>query len=203
MLIAYASPKIIRYLVLIWFLGVAIVPLAQLASGYDLNPLVFVIGGWVGYFVLGIYLQTIKLRNTVLYGLLALSFIWTLVGVWLVQYSLSGLNQNFFDYLTANVIIGSAALFMVLMKFHADWPGSNDKTLGRVTQAISKNTLPIFLFHVIILESFERGFFFFTLSPATLNPIIEIPLIAILTFLITFGLVMLMRKIPVLNKLIG
>jgi surface polysaccharide O-acyltransferase-like enzyme len=202
-LIAYANPKIIRYLILIWFLGVAIVPLAQLASGYDLNPLVFVISGWVGYFVLGVYLQTIKLRNSILYSLLALSFIGTLVGVWLVQYPLSGLNQNFFDYLSINVIIGSAALFLILMKFRADWPGSKHKTFGRVIRAISTNTLPIFLFHVIILESFERGFFGLTLSVTTLNPIIEIPLIAVLTLFITLGLVLLMRKVPILNKLIG
>ena len=201
-LIAYANSKIIQYLILIWFLGVAIVPLAKLASGYDLNPLVFVISGWVGYFVLGVYLQTIKLRNSILYTLLTISFIGTLVGVWLVQYPLSGLNQNFFDYLSINVIIGSAALFLILIKFRADWPGSNHKT-GRLIRAISTNTLPIFLFHVIILESFERGFFGFTLSVTTLNPVIEIPLIAVLTLFITLGLVLLMRKVPILEKLIG
>ncbi len=214
--IAYASPKIIRYLILIWFLGVAIVPLAQLASGYELD-LVVVIGGWVGYFVLGVYLQTIKLRNAVLYGLLALSFALTIFGVWLMNFPLSGLNTPyfFFDYLTVNVIVGSSALFMILMKFCADWPGPNHKNLGRLTHAISKNTLPIFLFHVLILEFFERGiftlilnyfkitFFSLTLNPSTLNPIIEIPLIAVLTFFITLGLVLVMRRVPILKKLIG
>lgn len=204
-IIAYGSPKIIRYLILIWFLGVAIVPLTQLASGYILNSTVFVIGGWVGYFVLGTYLQRIKLWQTILYGLLILGFIWTIFGVWLMNYPLRGINQQFFffDYLTANVIIGSVALFMILMKFRSDWPGSNHKTTSRIAKAISRNTLPIFLFHVIILESFERGFFGFTLSPATLNPVIEIPLIAILTLFITVGLVLLMRKVPILKKLIG
>jgi surface polysaccharide O-acyltransferase-like enzyme len=122
-----------------------------------------------------------------------------------MNYPLNGMQQSslFFDYLTANVIIGSAALFMILIKFHPDWPGSNHKITSRVAQAISKNTLPIFLFHVIILESFERGFFGFTLSVSTLNPIVEIPLITVLTLFVTLGLVLLMRKVPVLKKLIG
>ena len=52
-IIANGDSKIIRYLILLWFVGVAVVPLVQLASGYTLNSSVFVIGGWVGYFVLG------------------------------------------------------------------------------------------------------------------------------------------------------
>jgi surface polysaccharide O-acyltransferase-like enzyme len=204
-IIANGEPKIIRYLILLWFVGVAVVPLIQLASGYILNSTVFVIGGWVGYFVLGSYLQRIKLRSAILYGLLILGFVWTIFGVWLMNYPLNGMQQNFFffDYLTVNVIIGSAALFMILIKFHPDWPGSNHAITNRVIQAISKNTLPIFLFHVIILGSFERGFFGFTLSVLTLNPIVEIPLITVLTLFITLGLVLLMRKVPILKKLIG
>ena len=204
-IIASGNWRVIRYLILLWFVGVAVVPLIQLASGYTLNSTVFVIGGWVGYFVLGSYLQRIKLRSAILYGLLIIGFVWTIFGIWLMNYPLSGMQQNFFffDYLTANVIIGSAALFMILIKLRPDWPGSNHKITSRIAQAISKNTLPIFLFHVIILESFERGFFGFTLSVTTLNPIIEIPLITALTLFVTLGLVLLMRKVPVLKKLIG
>jgi hypothetical protein len=43
----------------------------------------------------------------------------------------------------------------------------------------------------------------FKLSFTTLNPIVEIPLLAASTFFITFGLILLMRRIPVLKKLIG
>jgi surface polysaccharide O-acyltransferase-like enzyme len=205
LVVANGDQRIIRYLIALWFAGVAIVPLIQLASGYALDSAVFVIGGFVGYFVLGTYLQKIKLKPAILYGLLIVSFVGTVFGMWLMNYPLSTLEQGnfFFGYLTINVIIGSAALFLILLKFHSDWPGTNHKTASRVAQAISKNTLPIFLFHVIILESFERGFFGFKLSFTTLNPIIEIPLLATLTLFITLGLILLMRKVPILKKLIG
>ena len=205
-IIAYSSDKLIRYLLVLWFVGIAVVPILDLASGIQINSDVFVIGGWIGYFVLGTYLQRVKVRASILIGLLIAGFAFTIFGVWLMTYPLISLGQGnfFFDYLTANVIVGSAALFMILMRFRADWPGSNHPIIGKVAQAISKNTLPIFLFHVIILESFQRGFFFgFKLSYITLNPILEIPLIATLTLFITLGLVLIMRRVPVLKKLIG
>jgi surface polysaccharide O-acyltransferase-like enzyme len=203
--IAKGDPKIIRYLILLWFIGVAIVPLTQFASGNTLNSAVFLIGGFIGYFVLGIYLQNVKLRSTLLYVLLILGIASTVFGIWLMYYPLSALGQNdfFFGYLAINVIVGSAALFLILIKFRPDWPGTNHKISSKVVQAISKNTLPIFLFHVIILETFERGLLGFKLSFSTLNPIIEIPLLAALTFFITLGLVLLMKKVPVLRKMMG
>jgi surface polysaccharide O-acyltransferase-like enzyme len=204
-IVAHGSTRILQYLIVLWFLGVAIVPILQIASGLTLDSTVFVIGGWVGYFILGTYLQKVKLCSSILYGALILGFVWTIFGVWLMSYPLNSMGQNyfFFDYLTANVIIGSAALFMILIKFRPDWPGNNSTIASRIVGAISKNTLPIFLFHVIILESLELGIFGFKLSFTTLNPIIEIPLITVLTLFVTLGLVLLMRKVPVLKKLIG
>jgi len=203
--IAGGNWRVLRYLVLLWFASVAVVPLTELVSGQVLNGAVFLFGGFVGYFVLGLYLQRVKLRSAILYGLVIAGFVGTVFGVWLMNYPLSILMHNnyFFEYLTVFVVTGSAALFMIMLKFRSDWPGTNHKTATRFVQAISKNTLPIFLFHIIILESFQRGFFGFKLSFTTLNPIVEIPLIAALTFFLTLGLILIMRKIPILKKLIG
>jgi surface polysaccharide O-acyltransferase-like enzyme len=204
-IIASGNQRVIRYLIALWFVGVAIVPLIQLAVGYALDSRVFLLAGFTGFFVLGTYLQRIKLRSSVLYGLLIASFVGTIFGIWLLNYPLSfiGNGSYSFDYLTIPAIVGSAALFLILLKFRPDWPGANHNTSSKVVRAISKNTLPIFLFHVIILETFERGLLGFKLSFTTLNPIIEIPLIAVLTFSITLGLVLLMKKVPFLTKLIG
>ncbi|MCW3996848.1 MAG: acyltransferase family protein [Candidatus Bathyarchaeota archaeon] len=204
-IVASANLRVIRYLILLWFAGVAILPIIELASGQILNSSVFLLGGFIGYFVLGSYLQRIKLKSTILYSLLIVGIAATVFGVWLMTYPLSAMGQGnfFFDYITVNVIVTSVALFLILLKFRPDWPGTNHTTASRLVGAISKNTLPIFLFHVLILESFERGFFGFKLSFTVLNPLVEIPLLAAVTFLVTLGLVLLMRQVPILNKLIG
>ena len=197
--------KVVRYLIVLWFIGVAIIPLVEMVTGHTLNPITFVLSGWLGYFVLGSYLKRVKLRSAILYGLLIISFVWTVFGNWLMNYPFDFIQRNnyFFDYLSANIIVGSFALFLILLKFHRDWPGKKHTTRSSIVKTISANTLPIFLLHVIILESFERGFFGFTLNFETLHPIIEIPLITALTLFITLGLVVLMKKIPILKNLIG
>jgi surface polysaccharide O-acyltransferase-like enzyme len=99
-LVAYENVKIIQYLLLLWFAGVAILPLIHMASGYTLNTGVFLIGGWIGYFVLGSYLQRLKFRSAILFGLLIIGFVWTIFGMWLLNYPLIGMQQTnyFLDY---------------------------------------------------------------------------------------------------------
>jgi len=203
--VANRDQNLIMYLVILWFLGVSIVPLLQLITGYSLNGGVFLFGGCIGYFVLGGYLQKARVRSSILYALFAVGFIWTVASTWLMHFVFPHLEQHyfFFDYLSANIVIASVALFTLLSRVKADWPGSNHHRLSKVVKAISKNTLPIYLFHVIILMSLQQGFFGFTLSLTMINPVIGVPLITIATFFITFGLVLLMKKVPVLKKLIG
>ncbi len=203
--VAYRAQNLLRYLIILWFLGVAVVPFLQLITGYSLSSGVFVFGGWIGYFVLGTYLQNKRLRSSILYGLFLLGLFWTISSTWYMHFFANSLEQDyfFFDYLTANVIVASIALFMILSRFNADWPGSNNPRLSRVARAISENTLPIYLFHVIILESLQKGYFGFKLSLTIINPVIGVPLITAVTFFITFGLVLLMKKIPLLKNLIG
>jgi len=202
--VGFGERKILRYLIVLWIVGVAIVPLIELAAGYDLNN-VFVIGGWIGYFILGTYLQRVRVRSSILYGLLLTGLVWTIASTWVMNSALSALGQyNFFmDDLAANVILASVCLYMILSKFPADWPGSKHPHFGRFVHAISMNTLPIYLFHIIILESLQKGYFGFKLSLTVMNPIVEVPLITAVTLLITLGLVLIMKKIPVLKKLIG
>ena len=125
--IANADGKIIQYLILMWFVGMALVPLIPVFSHYTLDADVFILGGFVGYFVLGSYLERIKLRSALLYGLLIASFLGTIFEMWLMTYPLNAMGQSnyFFGYLTVNVIVGSAALFLILRKFQPNWPGIN------------------------------------------------------------------------------
>jgi len=197
--------KILKYLILLWFVGVSIVPVIQLLSGYSLNDTLFVMGGSIGYFVLGAYLQRVKIRSSILYALFFLGFIFTIASTWLMRFPFNSIGQNyfFFDYLSANVILTSVSMFMILSKFPTDWPKNKHPIIRRVVHSISKNTLPIYLFHLIIMETLQRGYLGFKLSLTTMNPLLGIPVITIVTLFITLGLVLLMKKVPVLRTIIG
>lgn len=53
--IKHADWEILRYLIFVWFVGTAIIPLLTLFGSYSLNANVFIFTGWLGYFVLGAY----------------------------------------------------------------------------------------------------------------------------------------------------
>jgi surface polysaccharide O-acyltransferase-like enzyme len=203
--VAYADRKVLRYLIILWFIGVGLIPLFHLISGFSLDNNLFLVGGYIGYFVLGFYLIGNHVRTKLLKWLLAGSIIWTIIGAYLMAYLFHSLNQYyfFFDTLSANVIIASIVVCMLLSKFPSDWPGKSHPKLSRLMHVISLNTLPIYFFHVIVLETLNMGFLGFKLSLTVISPVIEIPLAAAATLFLTLGLILLMKKVPILRKLIG
>jgi len=204
-IITYGDRKIVKYLIVIWFVAVGIVPVFQLLTGFSVNSNLILIAGWIGYFVLGAYLQKIHVRIWFLAGLLALGFLLTGYLAWVMNNPLHYLDQYyfFFNSLAPNVVMASIAMFMILSKFRPDWPGKSHPYVGKVAHAISVNSLPIYLGQLIVMESLQMGFFGFKLSLTVMNPIVEIPAITAVTFFITFGLVLVMGRVPVLKRLIG
>jgi surface polysaccharide O-acyltransferase-like enzyme len=208
-IVTYAEWKIIRYFLLIWFFGTAILPL--LALYVQISPqtvwfkqTVFILTGMVGYFVLGAYVTKLRLRSSILTVALALSLVWTMVGTYLLvgtmgeQYS-----QFFYDASSFSVIIASAALFLLLAAVPNQTIQTKLPHASSVLKLISQNTLSIYLFHVIILETLQKGLLGFRLSVTTMNPIIEIPLITGITLLICLAIIAPLNKIPYVKKIIG
>jgi surface polysaccharide O-acyltransferase-like enzyme len=207
-IVAYAELKTLRYFVILWFLGVAGVPIFQMVTGFGVNNDLFAVGGYIGYFILGYYLTKVKLRSATTYFLMYVGImVLTVFGTLFMNFPFHALGQYYFFFYTtsANVIAAATVLFIILIKAPADWPGKDHPRVGRVVHAISCNTLPIYLFHVIVLYTLERGYLFgFKLSITTAaNPRAEIPFAAVVTLLITLALVVLMKKVPILKKLIG
>ncbi len=203
-IIKHADWKIIKYFIFVWFAGTAVIPLLTLFGPYNLNAGVFIFTGWLGYFVLGAYLMKVQLKTSLLILVLAAGLLWTMIGTYLVTSFIGEkFSQFFYDAYSFNIILASAALFLLLatvptQKIENRFPHGN-----RLIKLISQNTLPIFLFHVIVLEVLQRGYLGFTLSITTMNPIIEIPLITALTLLICLAIIVPLKKIPHVKKIIG
>jgi surface polysaccharide O-acyltransferase-like enzyme len=204
-IVAHADRKILRYLLVLWFIGTALVPLFQLITGFSVNGNLFLFGGYIGYFILGIYLMKTSVRLRTLLAILALCLAWTIGGSWLMTFPYHSLERYYFFFYTlaANVVLTAVAIFLLLRRFPADWPTNQHPRISKVVRAISDNTLPLYLFHMIIMLSLERGYFGFTLSLTKMNPIVETPIATAVTLLITLGLVLVMKKVPILRKLVG
>jgi len=203
-IVAYSDRKLLGLFIMLWFLGVAIAPLLNLFFMLNFDNNLFIIQGWVGYYILGVYMQQVRLKSSVWFILLILGLMWTAVGTYFAAAFFGGTSSYFFyDYLSAAVILASVALFQFLRTVSPIGLETRSPRISWLLHQISQNTLPIYLFHVMILESLQKGYFGFKISVTTLNPALEIPLIAVLTLFICLGVISLLNRIPFLKKAIG
>jgi len=78
-LVVHADWKIIKYFLLIWFVGTGIMPLLTLYANISpqtvwFNQNVFLFTGLLGYFILGAYIAKLRLRTSILSIMLFLIF---------------------------------------------------------------------------------------------------------------------------------
>jgi surface polysaccharide O-acyltransferase-like enzyme len=207
--VAHANWSTVKYFLVIWFAGTAIVPLLDLyeilfPQAIWFRQTVFFFSGMLGYFLLGAYAFRLKVRSRLLMPILALSIAWTIVGTYIVVGTLGESLSNFFyDASSFSIVISSIALFLLLTAIPAESIANRFPRGNKVIRLISNNTLPIYLFHIMILEALQKGYLGVKISLTTLNPIIEIPAITIITLIICLAILIPLKKIPYVKRLIG
>jgi surface polysaccharide O-acyltransferase-like enzyme len=195
---------VLEYTLAVWFIGTAVMPLLTLFGSYYLNANFFIFTGWLGYYVLGAYLTRVNVKRSLLYIGFIGGLLWTIVGSYLIV-ALVGerFSQFFYDGFSVNMIVASASLFLLMLMVPPQTLIAKYPRGSRVLKIVSANTLPIFLFHVIVLESLQYGFFGFTLGVTSMNPFIAIPLSTALTLLICLAVIVPLKRIPHVKRLIG
>lgn len=209
--IANAEHVLVKYFILIWVIGVAVLPCFLLITPFALNANVFVMTGYVGYFVLGTYLFTVKMDRKKLVAFTALGLALTA----LATYALAAadyaygeapklVNMYFFqEYISPTVIFASVILFLLLLTVKPPAPEKMHSIKNRLIKLFGENTLAIFFVHVIILESIQNGYLGFTLNRTLLDPIVEIPLITVIVLFVSLAVVWALKKVPYLKTFIG
>ena len=221
LVIAHAERNLIKYLLVVWFLGTAILPLLGLFGPFQLNSYVFTFPAYAGYFILGAYFLTVKMQRSTMAVLMLVGFVLTAIGTYVLAATVGGGETYFFqEYVSPTMILASVMLFLLLNTVQMPSIGNrkNQKEIVQEQVAqksishhktrkllglISENTLPIFLFHIIILECLWRGYFGFTLNGNTINSIIGVPLATAITLFICLAIFVPLKKVPILKKLIG
>jgi surface polysaccharide O-acyltransferase-like enzyme len=208
--ITHAALK--RYLVM-WFIFAAVIPFIVILAGSgsfsaDVANVIWVIYllfGLTGYFVLGTFLAKVKIRRLLLSILAVIGLALSAVSIYIIQSPIGG-NRDFFAftvYFGPWTILTSVAIFLLLNTIKTPTQPSGLSAGRKFVKVISQNTLPLALFHLMVLESLQRGYFGFAINGNTINTIIGVPLITAMTLFISLGIILLLKKIPCLDRLIG
>lgn len=190
-------------LIALWFAGTISVPIIHTFTNLSFNPVMFVFTDWVGFFLLGIYLVNTKIHSAVAYLGLAFGLLVAIFGEWFLTAAMGEQATGYFHgYLSFNMIIASAALFLILISIPKSRIDSGNATVNRLIHWIEQNTLPLYLVHVIVLETLHLGLLGFSF-PYTNNLLIDVPLIALVTFVLSAAIIYPLKKITCVAKLIG
>ena len=208
-LIAKADWKIMKYLLILWLVGTALVPFIGLYE--NLNPAVnwfqrnvFFVTGLLGFFILGPYVTRLRFSRRQLYALLGLGVLSTAVGTYFLIGTL-GMDYSRFliDAASLSSVATSVSLFLILARTQNQLTESGANMGNRVLHAVSENTLPIYLFHLIVLETLQNGYLGFQISVTTINPVVSIPLLTALTLFICLAIFVPLKKVPYLKRVLG
>jgi len=195
--------KIFTFLIILWFIGTIAVPLIHTFTAFTYNPTIFVITNWAGYFLLGAYLVKTEMRRSIVYPLLALGLFVAIVGDWIITAAIGEQLTGFFHgYLSFNMILASAALFLILVSIPRTRIERGNSALTRLMHWIGKNTLAFYLLHIIVLEALQLGLLGFHF-PYTGIVLVDTLTLASSAFVISAAIIYPLKKIPVVNRLVG
>ena len=223
---AHASRDLIKYILILWFLGAAIVPTVALVTPLHLDTNVLTITGYVGYFILGAYLLTVQISRSKLALYTVVGVTLTAIGTYVIAATVGGTEMYFFQgYLSPTLIFAACSLYLLLTvvqsppsaqafavpsdletdfkpkEICAEPPcESNGRKLLRI---ISVNTLPLYLFHVMVLETIQKGYLGFAINGNTINSVIGVPLNTAIVLFVSLGIIVGLKKVPGLKKLVG
>jgi surface polysaccharide O-acyltransferase-like enzyme len=208
-LVAHADWSLMKYFLVIWFFGTGVFTLLTLDSSISSQAVwfqdnVFILTGIIGYFVLGAYVTKLHVSSKLLYLGLVASSIFTIAGTYFVVGTLGETYSQFFlTAISFNVIIAAISLFLIMVDIQNQKIEKKVPHGAKIIRVISENTLPIYLFHIIVLETLQKGVFGFKLSVTTINPLIEIPLTTIVTLMICLAIIVPLKKLPHVKSIIG
>lgn len=199
-----ASKLAMRYFLIIAFVANSVIPfltsfghfslLGQLFSKTLLNLPI----GYSFYFVLGYWINSTDFSRVFRKLIYSLGIVGAATTVGLT-YALSHFTgegvETYYGYLSLPVCLASVAVFLLAKSLGERL--KNQKGGGHpVLLLLSSSTLGVYMVHILILEALHN----IGIGPSGLGPFIGIPLSAILTIVISYGVAAVMTKIPFFGK---
>lgn len=196
-ILACANLRDVYYYLIIWFFFNPVVQLFA-TFGYNFTLPVEAATGYLGYYIMGYAIRKTKITSNIvnLSGVLVfISLIATIVGTYVMTSNAGQMNNSFTHGLTITIVIYSTCLF-ILLRENLSRLTITDRW-QKIIIKIGGATMGIYLIHPIFLTLILNGYFgIYPLSEKVLSPLISVPLVASLLFVVSLITVLILQKIP-------
>jgi surface polysaccharide O-acyltransferase-like enzyme len=198
-----ASRTNLRYFLLVWFVGVTVLPVITHFTQFSIRIDLAVTTAYVGYFVLGYYLRDFSLSRRQLLPCLLIvvaTMVMTELGTYWLMINQGGkFNAILLNNLGFNMVIISVGLFLFLKSVPYDALFARLPLLGRAVALLASCSLGVYFVHVLIMELLASGQLGFKLNWLTFGPLIGIPLDAFVVLVLSIAVVWCMQRLPILH----
>lgn len=198
--IKYASENNKMYFIVLWIISVSIIPFINKISGYSINSYMPMMAGYIGYFVLGYQLAKIKITKRIFFlsfFFIVISTLITIFGTYYLSNQVNMFDGFFYEYFSVSTLIQAIAYFIFLRYIGQNILNKSTKIPHLIT-TLSMTSLGIYLIHPIYINILSKV----EISIWNGNPIVMIPFISILTFLLSFLTIFMIQKVPIIKQIV-
>ncbi len=198
------DPRLLWYLIGLWLVFQPILTMAGTWWNFHINISAPLATGFVCYFILGYLLGEMRLspaRITIAAFLWAAGAAATVAGTFYSSLGATQYNGFFYDFLSLNVILASAAAF-VLLRWLAQARFFDSPRVHAITRSLAAATFGIYLIHILVIEILKDRIPVLHISSFIGNPVWSIPLTTTLVFLLSYLLIIGLQKIPVVRRIV-
>jgi len=179
------------------FIGYYSMPAQSVLEGFYSALDIKMVSGYVGYFVLGHYLSHHQLKRHVIYSIYLLGILSVVMVCTLTYYETLRIGyptEAFFSNLYAFTFLEATALFLFLTrlripeKYHQLLINASGKTLG------------IYIIHVLVMEVVTKQW---GIDEVSYNLVLYTPCYTVSIFCISFILISILTRLPLLKKFVS
>lgn len=187
----------IEYFLILWLYASIITKVSNFLFGIQFSLELFFVTDYVGYFLLGYYLNQFEIKKQwrmLSYLGLIVGLISTFFLTYFYTVSNGGqLHQFWYEYFSPNVLLCASGLF-IFFRYNF-----NERRLPLIFSGINQASLGIYIFHYWLLNNYLWRVFPYL---EEFHPIIGIPLKILITLILSTIITLVLKRIPLVNKLV-
>jgi surface polysaccharide O-acyltransferase-like enzyme len=198
------NQTILWYLIGLWLIFQPLLAIANKFWNFSFKIHPPLAAGFVCYFILGYLLGGLSLSRVriILAGaVFVIATLVTILGTYLLTRAAGQFDGFFYDFVSLTVILASGAAFLLLRGIFQMRPVVSPKILS-FTRSLAVAAFGIYLVHIMVLEVLDSWIPFIHVNSFMGNAIWSIPLVSTIVFIISFLIVRILQKVPVLNSIV-
>jgi surface polysaccharide O-acyltransferase-like enzyme len=196
--------KTLWYLVGLWLIFQSVLIFANQFWDLKIGISAPLATGFVGFFILGYLLGPWRLSCSMVV-LTATAWILATIATILGAYfttRVSGKFENYFyGFTTPNVIVASVSAFLLLKRIAESRIFASQKIHDRL-RLLASASFGIYLVHVLVIELVGGWLPGFHLDTFIGNPLWSVPLVTAIVYSLSFLIVWLLQRVPVLDRIV-